>query len=153
MDQLLQANFSVAEQGPDADLGKSLREGWRNVAPEGKTFGVPSIRTDIPMPKAKSVANTVNFGNEPDALQLLRPPRSVERGVHEGHYMALRKKAEVKELMAEAGIELGADDFDQVFVMASGADGEGELCCLVRAQMGFGLNQFGCLECVFWAGE
>ncbi|GAX80864.1 hypothetical protein CEUSTIGMA_g8299.t1 [Chlamydomonas eustigma] len=130
VDELIQGNFSPAEQGPDADLGKSLREGFRNIAPEGRTFGAPSIRTDIPMPKVKLVTNTINYGNEPDAFQLLRPPRSVERGVHEEHYMALRKKAEVQELMVEAGVELGSEDFEKVFDMASKADGEESQCCL-----------------------
>ncbi len=130
VDQLLQGSFTPEEQNPDADLGKSLREGWRNVAPEGRTFGVPSIRTDIPQPKVRSCANTTNFGNEPDAFQLLRPPHSVERGVHEEHYMALRGRPEVKELVVEAGIELSDEDFDKVFSMASEADGEAEQCCL-----------------------
>ena len=45
---------------------------------------------------AKSVANMINYGNEPDALQLLRPPRSVERGVHEEHYIQLRPRGEIQ---------------------------------------------------------
>ncbi len=76
------------------------------------------------------MANTVNYGNEPDAMQLLRPPRSVERGVHEEHYILLRPKAEVQALIAEAGITLSGDDFERVFGMATEADGEGEACCL-----------------------
>ena len=132
VDQLLAGTMTPEEQGPDADLGKSIREGWRNIAPAGKTFGLPSIRTDIPMPKTKSCANTVNFGNEPDAQQLLRPPRSVERGVNEEHYMALRGRDEVQELMVEAGIDLSSGDFDKVFAIAAEADGEQDQCCLVR---------------------
>lgn len=50
--------YPPEQQQPDADLGKSLREGWRNIAPEGKVFGVPSIRTDIPMPTKRSCAST-----------------------------------------------------------------------------------------------
>ena len=130
VDQLLAGSLTPEEQGPDADLGKSIREGWRNIAPEGRAFGLPSIRTDIPLPRFKSCANTVNFGNEPDAQQLLRPPRSVERGVNEGHYMELRPRTEVQEIMAEAGIDLDSADFDRVFAMASEADGEVDACCL-----------------------
>ncbi|KAK9823062.1 hypothetical protein WJX81_005585 [Elliptochloris bilobata] len=32
--------YSAAEQQPDADLGRSLRPGWRNVAPPGKVSGL-----------------------------------------------------------------------------------------------------------------
>lgn len=131
VDRLLQGAYSEAEQQPDADLGKSLREGWRNTTPEGRVFGIPSVRTDVALPKARSVANTINYGNEPDAFQLLRPPRSVERGVHEEHYMALRSKSEIRELVTESGIELTDEEFDVVFKMAQTADSEEEeRCCL-----------------------
>lgn len=81
--------------------------------------------------QARSVANTINYGNEPDALQLLRPPKSVERGVHEEHYMAIRSKEEVRDLVADAGIELEDGTFEHVFKMAADADGEEAKCCLV----------------------
>lgn len=77
------------------------------------------------------MANTINYGNEPDALQLLRPPKSVERGVHEEHYMAIRSKDEVRDLVADAGIELEDGTFEHVFKMAADADGEEAKCCLV----------------------
>uniref|UniRef100_A0A7S2VV15 EFHB C-terminal EF-hand domain-containing protein n=1 Tax=Chlamydomonas chlamydogama TaxID=225041 RepID=A0A7S2VV15_9CHLO len=130
VEKLLHGAYTPEQQQPDADLGKSLREGWRNIAPEGRTFGVPSIRTDIPLPKATSVSNTINYGNEPDALQLLRPPRSVERGIHEEHYMQLRPKDDVRELVKEADIEMDDATFDRVFEMAAQADGESQQCCL-----------------------
>jgi hypothetical protein len=78
----------------------------------------------------RSVANTMNYGNEPDAMQLLRPPKSVERGVKEEHYMALRSKQEVAELVQEAGIELSEEDFERAFAMAVEADSEEGQCCL-----------------------
>jgi hypothetical protein len=51
VDQLIQGFYTQEQQQPDGDLGKSLREGYRNIAPADKTFGVPSIRTDVPLPK------------------------------------------------------------------------------------------------------
>lgn len=131
VDQLIQGEYTPEQQAPDADLGKSLREGWRNVAPEGRTFGLPSIRTDIPKPKIGTVANSMNYGNEPDALQLLRPPKSVELGVNEEHYMALRSKEDIHALMVDAAVALSDEDFARVWEMATSADGEGpERCCL-----------------------
>lgn len=49
----LQGGLSEAEQQPDADLGKSVREGWRNINPDSRSFGVPSIRTDVALPKVR----------------------------------------------------------------------------------------------------
>lgn len=36
VEKLISGDFSCAEQSPDPDLGKSLREGWRNLAPDNK---------------------------------------------------------------------------------------------------------------------
>ena len=35
---------------PDNDVGKSVREGYRNITKEGdlkRVFGIPTLRTDI----------------------------------------------------------------------------------------------------------
>jgi hypothetical protein len=55
-----------------------------------QVFGLPSIRTDTPKPSAPSMANMTNYGNEPNAMQLLRPPATAEMGVADEHYLALR---------------------------------------------------------------
>lgn len=130
VEELMKLSLSEEQQQPDADLGKSLREGYRNIAPEGRVFGVPSIRTDMSLPAKRSVTCTRNYGNEPDARQLLRPPLSVERGVHEAHYIQLRTKEEVQDIVQDAEINLTPDQFDAIFDMAMQADGEEGKCCL-----------------------
>lgn len=143
VDQLIQGSYTEEQQQPDADLGKSLREGWRNVAPPERVFGVPSVRTDIPLPSSKSVANTRNYGNEPDAMQLLRPPKSVERGVYAEDYLKLLSVEDMKGLVAEAGVNIQEEEFGSIFNMASEADGsEGQACLdtFFRARKAY-LNQ------------
>lgn len=52
------ADFSSAYSDPN--LGKTTKFGWRNSPMQGdeeRTFGVPSIRDDIPRPKKESVTN------------------------------------------------------------------------------------------------
>lgn len=129
VDELIQGSYSVEAQQPDADLGKSLREGWRNEAPEGKVFGTPSIRTDIPAPKIRSIASTKNYGNDPNIAILLKPPRSVERGVNTEDYLHLYGRDELKVLVEEAGLSIGEEEFSSIFSMASEADGvDGKAC-------------------------
>ena len=55
-----------------------------------EVFGVPEVRLDIPAPSFKSVANTQNYGNEPDAHQLIHPTMTANRGVNEEHYLQAR---------------------------------------------------------------
>mmetsp|Transcript_4493 Transcript_4493/g.7571 ORF Transcript_4493/g.7571 Transcript_4493/m.7571 type:complete len:442 (+) Transcript_4493:85-1410(+) len=130
VEQLLKTGHTVEQNQLDANLGKSLREGWRNIAPENRVFGVPSVRTDVQMPNKRSVTSIINYGNEPDVQQLLRPPKSVERGIHEGHYMELRSAEDIKAVTEEADIVISDEHFAQVFEMAAQADGEVAKCCL-----------------------
>lgn len=98
-----------------------------------QVFGLPSVRTDVPLPVARSVANTHNYGNEPTAYQLLTPPKCVDLGVKEEHLLQPRSRHEMQELLGAAGIGMADDDFDAVFGLAvalsgaaGGAGGEGE---------------------------
>jgi len=62
---------------PDKDLGKSAKPNCSNTVrkPEDahRSFGAPSIRTDIPLKVKKSVADYQNYGDEPEAIDLLFP--------------------------------------------------------------------------------
>lgn len=85
---------------PDSDLGKSTLYKSRLSARHpreydpNKTFGVPSVRQDLPMKKIISVCDTnvnlyifflinllKNYGNEKDAFELLYPNPHVFKGL------------------------------------------------------------------------
>jgi len=76
---------SLKELVQDADLGKCTRPGSRNMVrrPQDvdRAFGCPSVRTDIPMKSFKSVANYVNYGDEPEAIDILFPASNAEIGI------------------------------------------------------------------------
>ncbi|KAK9804914.1 hypothetical protein WJX72_011725 [[Myrmecia] bisecta] len=129
VDVLIKGNYTAKEQAPDADLGKSLRDGWRNI-PTKKTFGLPTVRTDIVPPKHRSVANVHNYGNEPDTMQLIHPTATAERGISEEHYLKLRSKDELRDILAAAGITLEAEEFGHIFAAACAADKADNRCCI-----------------------
>ena len=56
-----QLSKDPSQTAPDHDLGKSVKPNCRNVVREDKdrhrSFGVPTIRTDIPFKDFKSVAD------------------------------------------------------------------------------------------------
>ena len=64
---------------PDVDLGRDhhYANKLKNLQPierdSNKTYGVPSIRRDLPVKKLKSVSDIKNYGDEPDAYDLLYP--------------------------------------------------------------------------------
>ena len=48
-----------------------------------RAFGAPTIRTDIPYKEKKSVADHQNYGDEPEAVDLLSPNTFTELGISE----------------------------------------------------------------------
>ena len=85
--QLICGDYSMDDQNPDPDLGKSLRSGFRNESKDAmRVFGAPTIRTDLTAPKVKSVADNQNYGNELGAFSLIYPSDALNGGLEEEEY-------------------------------------------------------------------
>lgn len=123
VEKLLQGYYPAEDQLPDADLGRSLREGFRNWPTPGRTFGVPSVRTDLPQPQHLSVSNTQNFGNEPNAFSLLSPCSTADRGVNETHYLQRHGRAAIRTLVTDAQIAMDDAEFEACFAASAAAEG------------------------------
>lgn len=72
------------------DLGRSTKKNCTNKVrkPEDtdRAFGCPTIRTDIPMKGMKSVADFQNYGDEPEAIDVLFPAQFTELGITESEF-------------------------------------------------------------------
>eukprot|EP00976_Prorocentrum_cordatum_P067582 1178806-Prorocentrum_minimum.AAC.2 len=148
--KLLVGGYSQEEQAPDVDLGKCIKPGLRNIAPEEKVFGLPSVRTDIlrryPQPTkalfeagmtvvgSKGCADNTNYGEEPDAFALIYPVSGADRGVEERQYLEAYSKEKLKAFFQSAGVSL--DGFDMYFEHACSVDNfsEGNQCCVLTYQ-------------------
>ena len=75
---------------PDNDLGKSVKTNCRNVVrreeDRHRAFGLPTIRKDIPYKEFRSVADYQNYGDEPEAVDLLFPSNYTEIGITENDF-------------------------------------------------------------------
>lgn len=120
-------NYTAEEQQPDKDLGRSLKPGWRNIAPPDRMFGVPSIRKDIPAPQMKSVADHQNYGDESGAETLLYPPRFTDEGIAQEDFLYARDRAEIADIFKSAGFELTDDEFAQIYEKAMTLDPTGKV--------------------------
>ena len=60
-----------------------------------RTYGVPTIRSDLRAPKIKRVCDTKNYGDESDAYGLVNPSIFSRRGVQEKDFLLPRTKEEV----------------------------------------------------------
>lgn len=83
----IHGNPNLKELQPDKDLGKSIKPNCRNEVrkPEdnNRVFGTPTIRTDIPYKEKRSIADFNNYGDEPEAIDLLFPSTFTEMGITE----------------------------------------------------------------------
>lgn len=104
---------------PDHDLGKSVKPNCRNVVrkPEDqfRSFGVPTIRKDIPFKNFRSVADYQNYGDEPEAIDLLFPSSNTELGIEENDFRKMRTREEIKALFLKIGYEYKIGKFNTMY--------------------------------------
>merc|ERR1711907_6720 len=123
--ECIEGNASLEEQMPDPDLGKTLQPGWRNITNETRAFGVPNVRTDVPLPRIRSVADNQNYGDEADAKELLYPNGAAWKGVQPDDFYQPRSLDEIMSVMECAGFDLTAAQAEQVYAEAKNAHPEG----------------------------
>lgn len=137
--QALRGTYSEREQLPDPDLGKSLTPGFRNIAVEDRSFGVPTVRTDLPLHLRckKSIADAQNYGDGVNSKDLINPPVFSDTAVPEGAFTAKKSQDELERLFERAGFSVRPDVANVVMDIAS--DGSGEASIIEYRQV---LNQY-----------
>lgn len=124
--EVIRGYYARHEQMPDKDLGVCLTEGKRNlVEDEERSFGVPSVRTDLsamgkaPAVHRRSVADTMNYGDEVGASALLRPQRFELQGVPDTEFLHRRPKEELQGIVIGAGYKFEDVDFNGIYDKAA----------------------------------
>ncbi|ETV98019.1 hypothetical protein H310_09320 [Aphanomyces invadans] len=116
----IHGTYSFEEQQPDADLGKPVNRGWMNASDEQRSFGVPSIRSDVTPPAKRSIADAQNYGDDVNAHELLYPNQYSALGVGDAEFITPRPKQFLTNLFNKMGYDtLPADDAEQVYVRAT----------------------------------
>lgn len=116
----IRGQYSLEDQLPDADLGKSVSKGYRNfTADPNRRFGVPTIRSDIPAKAKASVADHQNYGNDADAASLLHPSRFAPIGVDHSDFVQDRGQSDIRELFQQAGYSFDDEEFQKIWNRAA----------------------------------
>lgn len=96
-----------------------MRPGTRNIVrrPEdaNRVFGCPTIRTDIPFKEKKSVADYNNYGDEPEAVDLLFPSTFTEMGITEYDFQLPREKEDIRILFERIGFRYKVGKFNAMY--------------------------------------
>ena len=124
---------------PDHDLGKSKKLNCSNVVrkteDENRSFGCPTIRTDVPFKVKRSVADYGNYGDEPEAVDLLFPQTHTEMGISENDFAAMRSCAQIRVLFEKIGFSYKDGKFNAIYNRAKDICHSEDGCVSVRAMM------------------
>ncbi|KAM4736541.1 EF-hand domain-containing family member B [Anableps anableps] len=93
-----------------------------------RTYGIPSIRFDLPIPRVKRLSDRANYGDLSTAAELLDPPVHAFYGVHEEHFLYPRTKKEIEEIFRNIGVNISKDTFEEAWRLASMKQPNGEVC-------------------------
>ncbi|XP_026173079.1 EF-hand domain-containing family member B isoform X2 [Mastacembelus armatus] len=93
-----------------------------------RTYGVPSVRSDLPAPRLKRVSDTTNYGDTSTAADLLHPSVHALQGVHEEHFFCSRTKKEITEIFRNVGVNISEETYDEAWKLASMKHPAGEVC-------------------------
>jgi hypothetical protein len=119
--ELLKGKYTLDEQKPDIDLGKSITPGFRNISLEDRSYGCPSIRTDLPAgdPMKRSVSDSQNYGDDVPAADLISPPAFSDMAIDAMAMSELRDKDTMRKLFEKIGCVLEDDVFEALFAEAA----------------------------------
>lgn len=92
--------------------GKIRTTGWR-------AYGVPTVRSDLPAPNTRRVADHTNYGDESDAYGLINPSIYSNHGVYEKDFFSSRDQYEIRRIFDGIGVEMTSDAFEKIWEEAS----------------------------------
>ncbi|VDI52397.1 Hypothetical predicted protein [Mytilus galloprovincialis] len=92
-----------------------------------RTYGVPTIRTDIHAPRIRRVDDNKNYGDESDAYGLVNPSIFSRRHVYEKDFLLPRTKEELKSIFHNIGVQMTGEMFEQVYNTAAKQNPKGHV--------------------------
>ena len=112
----------------------------RRPEDSNRVFGCPTIRTDIPFKEKRSVADYNNYGDEPEAIDILFPSTYTEIGVTEFDFQLPRVRSEIQQLFEKVGLSFKIGKFNAIYNRAKEIEAQtrntqgGDMVC-VRSYM------------------
>jgi len=87
----------------------------RRPEDQNRSFGCPTIRTDVPFKQWRSVADFQNYGDEPEAVDLMYPATAAEIGITETDFQQMRDRETIRVLFEQVGHSFRPGKFNTLF--------------------------------------
>lgn len=78
-----------------------------------QSFGVPTVRSDIPAPQIRRVSDHTNYGDELNAHGLLTPSIFTNHGVFESDFFEPRDKGTIRRLFEKIGVKMDENSWER----------------------------------------
>jgi len=119
--EVMKGKYTLDDNAPDQDLGKSITPGFRNISLETRAYGCPSIRSDIPTvhPSRRSLADSQNYGDDVPAQDLINPPAFSDLAIGPTTLNEEMSKAVLVSLFKRIGYSFDPAVSDAIFERAS----------------------------------
>ena len=114
---LKQIDKAIGEHRTSASMINSVVGGIPTK--EYRTYGVPTIRTDLPAPNIRRIDDTKNYGDESQAHGLMNPSIYSTHGVYENDFLIPRSRSEIREIFSNIGVEMKQETFDEICNIAA----------------------------------
>ena len=116
----IRGDYTLEDQLPDKDLGRSLTIGFRNTgfADPSRRFGLPSVRIDVPS-RTLSMSTTMDFGDGTTAGKLLAPAAYAELGVGDEAFLAPIAPGRLRKLFERIGTGMSDAEFAVIYNRAA----------------------------------
>ena len=112
------AGWKTSSSNINATVGRCATKDWRS-------YGVPTIRSDLAAPRTRRISDRTNYGDESDAYGLINPSVYSKFGVHEKDFFQYRTPNEVHRVIDSVGIRMTADTFDALWKKAASQNPQG----------------------------
>ncbi|XP_039925437.1 EF-hand domain-containing family member B [Hirundo rustica] len=90
--------------------------------------GVPTIRSDIPAPRIRRLADIANYGDQGNSFAILFPSVFSQKGVYEKDLLKKRPKAEIKQVLHNMGMNVADERFEEIWKQVCTKHEIKELC-------------------------
>ncbi|XP_072269550.1 EF-hand domain-containing family member B [Pyxicephalus adspersus] len=123
-------NLKKGNQTPDFYQTSSSRIGTAVSLPTSnyyRTYGIPTVRTDIAPPRFRRISDRKNYGDESNAFGLLCPSIFTQNMVYERDFFKSRPKEEIAQILRNIGVHIPDNHFETLWDMAAKRHPKGEV--------------------------
>ncbi|XP_038151317.1 EF-hand domain-containing family member B [Cyprinodon tularosa] len=94
----------------------------------GRTYGIPSGRFDIPAPRIKRINDRINYSDLSTAADVIFPPVYAQWGVQKEDFFCPRTKKEIHQIFMNIGANISEETFEEAWKLAALKHPHGEVC-------------------------